>query len=346
MQAEDKNLLKKYLYGQCNPKEYLRVHELLKHPDLQDVMQELTSGEWDEPSGPDEEVNEIVGDWKTKLNSRILSSESAYPKKTAFNKHVKKQVVLRYAAVWAGVFLMAMLAVWQIRTFDNTQHLELRQITNRQGKPLKYLLPDGSEVYLAAGSRLYSPAKFDGNTRELSLEGEAFFQVKRDESKPFIVRTGKIQTRVLGTSFKINANQGQPVVVSVATGKVTVSADNIKQTQTLAILTPGLKVTWNSKTGRAVQGKVDIYGLEQWKSGSMVFDDQTMSQIALELQRRYAVKIDFIDAEMANMQISGTFPSNKTIGQVMTALAIAGKFRFETQNNKSFKIFNTARAPM
>lgn len=340
MQAEDKNLLKKYLYSYCSPKEHLRIRELLRHPDLQDVMQDLTSGEWDEPAIPDEGVNEIVGDWKTKLNSRILFSESAYPKKITFNKNVKKQIFLRYAAVWAGLLLMAMLTVWQIRKLDNTQHSKLHQITNRYGKPLKYRLPDGSEVYLAAGSRLYCPTNFEGNTREISLEGEAFFQVKRDESKPFIIQTGKIRTRVLGTSFKINANLGQPIVVAVASGKVSVSANDTKHIETLAILTAGLKVTWNSKTGKAVQGKVDIYGLEQWKLGSMVFDDQAMSQIALELQKRYSIKIDFIDADIANRQISGTFPSSKTIGQVMNTLAIAGKFRFETQDNKSFKIFN------
>jgi len=173
------------------------------------------------------------------------------------------------------------------------------------------------------------------------LKGEAFFQVKNNPSMPFIIHTGEIHTLVLGTSFKVQAFDGQPLVVSVSTGKVMVSLHNDGQAKTLAFLTPGLKVTWNSLTCKAIQDSVDIFNLNQWKSGNMVFEEQTMEQIASELQRRYAVKIDIIDKEISGNQVSGTFPAVKTIDKVMNTLEIAGKFRYKTIDNKSFKIYKT-----
>lgn len=340
MQAEDKDLLKKFLYGYCTPEENLKVQELLKQPGIQEVMQELTLQEWNEPASSDGTANTVISSWKEKLNNRILMGELETEEKQV-NRRVRRLSFLRYAAVWTGLLLMSGVAVWQFKKTDHSNNIALVQKNNMQGQPVKYLLPDSSEVYLGAGSRLSYPVQFAGNKREINLQGEAFFQVKHNASKPFIIHTGEIQTQVLGTSFKVKAFDGQPLVVAVATGKVGVSSHNGEQSKTLALLTPGLKITWNSKTQKAVQGTVDIYSLEQWKSGDMVFEDQPMEQIAAELQRRYTIKIDFMDRVVANNQVSGTFPSNKPVDKVMNTLAMAGKFRFETKDNKSFKIYKT-----
>lgn len=340
MRAEDKDLLKKFLYGHCTPEENLKVQELLKQPDTQEVMQELTLQEWNDPASSDGTANTVISSWKEKLNNRILMGELETEEKQQVNRRVRRLSFLRYAAVWTGLLLISGVAIWQFKKTDHSNNIALVQKNNMQGQPVKYLLPDSSEVYLGAGSRLSYPVQFAGNKREINLQGEAFFQVKHNESKPFIIHTGEIQTQVLGTSFKVKAFNGQPLVVAVATGKVGVSSHIGEQSKTLALLTPGRKITWNSKTGKAVQGTVDVYSLEQWKAGDMVFEDQSMEQIAAELQRRYAVKIDFIDKDVTTNQVSGTFPSNKPVNKIMNTLSMAGKFRYETKDNKSFKIYN------
>jgi len=347
MQAEDKELLKKFLYGHCTPEENQRVQELLLLPDAEEVMQELTFQEWNEPEMPVAEsasatgISTVMNRWKEKLNTRIAAGAQETEETEWVSKPGINVFSLRYAAVWAGLLIVGFLAIQQFRKTNRPDIITYVQKINRQNKPVKYLLPDSSEVYLGPGSRLRFPAQFAGRTRELSLQGEAFFQVKHNALKPFMIHTGEILTQVLGTSFKVQAFEGQRLVVAVATGKVGVSRHTAKLSETLALLTPGHTVTWNSKTGEAVEGTTDISGLQQWTSGDMVFEEQTMAEIALELQRRYAVQLDFADKSIADHQVSGTFPANKPIEKIMKALAAAGKFQYETSNHKSFKIYKS-----
>src|SRR6202000_336004 len=93
---------------------------------------------------------------------------------------------------------------------------------NPRGQRSVVRLSDSTIVYLGPDSKINFPGRFNGKTRELNLEGEAFFQVKKDHQHPFIIHTGDVSTTVLGTSFKITAFKGEPLTVSVATGKVRV----------------------------------------------------------------------------------------------------------------------------
>ena len=244
----------------------------------------------------------------------------------------------------AAVVLITGCALFFYMTQQSDAKLEsiaFVQKSNLNGQPVKYTLPDGSEIYLGAGSSIRYPKDFSGETRELDLQGEAFFQVTHNPDRPFIIHTGEINTQVLGTSFKVSAFTNQPVEVAVATGKVGVTRTTGAVTTTLAMLTPGLSITYNLATQKAVPGKVEVYGLQQWKAGDLVFEDEPMAAIAVELQRRYGIKIDIVDKDVADNQVSGTFNAGKSAQQVMKILAIAGKFRFETTDYTSFKIYKT-----
>ena len=247
----------------------------------------------------------------------------------------------RYAAVWAALLFIGALAIMQLQKINREQNIKHLQFSNAKNHPVKYMLPDSSEVYLGSGSQINFSQDFVSKTRELTLQGEAFFDVKHDEKRPFIIHTGEIHTQVLGTSFKVQAFNGQPTVVAVATGKVGVSRKTSKLSQTLALLTPGHTITWNAETGKAIAGEVNLKSLQQWKTGDMVFEEQTMASIALELQHRYGVNISFFDKSVAQNQVSGTFPADKPIMKIMNILAAAGKFRYETSNQNNFKIYKT-----
>ena len=255
------------------------------------------------------------------------------------DKPVRRLHFMRYAAVWAGIIMIAGFTLWQFTKPGVKDQIAFIERTNIKGRPVRYMLPDSSSVYLGAGSKLRYSNDFNGDIREIELLGEAFFQVKHDASKPFIIHTGEIQTQVLGTSFKVQAFKSHPVFVAVATGKVGVSRQDRKSSRTLALLEPGHTLTWNGKTGKAVEGTVEIYSLEQWKSGELVFEEQPMEQIALELQRRYSVQIEFLDKSIEDNQVSGTFPADRSVERVMNTLAVAGKFQYKTDDHKTFKIY-------
>jgi transmembrane sensor len=326
---EDEKLLTNYFYGKCTPEEKLRAQELLHAPEAEDFFRRLSWKEWNEPVQEDEIIRATHARWKKNVDARILSMEGDTLKRNSPVRWLKK---FRYAAIWLGVLLVSSILVWQWQTGGQSKQAT---ITNRQSIPVRYLLPDSSAVFLAAESTVSYPEHFTGKTREINLQGEAFFQVTPDPNKPFIIHTGDISTRVLGTSFKVTALEGRPLEVAVATGKVSVS----RKEETLATLTPGHKVTWYAQEQKAVPGQVSIDGMEQWKNGDLVFDRMDMEYIADELQRRYGVTIVFADGEVKANRVSGTFAASKTVDQVMKTLAIAGKFRYESQDGKTIRIY-------
>lgn len=281
---------------------------------------------------------------KQQLYENITSHPLFKAQSTTDAKVIKLRNWRRVFTYAAAILLIAGSAVFfyqQQEQRTKIDNIAFVKKDNLQGEPVKYMLPDGSEVYLGAGSSIRYPEKFAADTREIDLLGEAFFQVKHDAEKAFIIHTGEINTQVLGTSFKVSAFANQPVVVAVATGKVGVIRTNGEEKTTLALLTPGLSLTYNPVSKNAVQHSVEVYSLLQWKAGELVFEEQTVAQIAVELERRYGIKIEVVDKEIAENQVSGTFQAGKSPQQIMKILAIAGKFKFETINPSSFKIYKT-----
>ena len=344
MEAANKHLLKKFLSDECNQAEMQQVKALLQLKKGKEILDELiieqADAEWNSPV----EINAVMLQRlqlrKAQVNQRIIAPSKSLPA-IKHKRSIIRLSFLKYAAIWSGVVMLAGLALWKVTTKSAQNQVAYIQKTNRESLPVKYFLPDSSEVFLSAGSMIRYPDHFNGDNREIELQGEAFFQVKHIESKPFIIHTGDINTQVLGTSFKVQAFNDQPVVVAVATGKVGVSRHQTDRSETLALLTPGQKITWNSKTGKAVLGLVDVYNLEQWKSGELIFDELELSQVAKELTTRYGVKITIIDKETETYQISGTFSADEPVSKVLKMLSILGKFRYETIDNKSYKIYKT-----
>lgn len=335
MNERQKDLLRKYLDGACSGRELEEVAKLFKLPEANDVFDSLLvekhGSEWDRkfPERP-----ENLEQWRRTVFQRITSEAQ----QTGAGRSSQLPLFLRYAAVWAGLLMVSVFLIWQL---NDQQQLTYLEKVNPSGSPLLFTLPDSSHIYLAAGSKIRYPENFNDELREVTLEGEAFFDVERNPSKPFVINTDNIQTRVLGTSFKIEAFEGQSVIVSVATGKVGVSHHSDKNIETLALLTPGQKITWDRKTLKATQGQVDVYGLEQWTAGSMVFDEKTMLQVAGELQRRYGITLEFVDREVALNKVRTRFPGKKPLSEIMQVLAAVGAFSYETSDNKTYKIYKT-----
>src|SRR5690606_42018287 len=115
-------------------------------------------------------------------------------------------------------------------------------------------------------------------------------------------------------------------------------------TKSLALLPPGLKVTWNGQNGKAVQSKADIASLEQWKAGDMIFDEQLLGRVAGELERRYGVQIVFRDKDLANSRVGGTFSAGEPVTSILKMLSVVGEFSYENKDDKTFTIYKIGRA--
>lgn len=335
MDEKDKKLLIRYFQGKCTSDENIRARELLQNPEAEAFFRHLSWSEWNEPVQGDESARLLHTRWKKKVNARIRATEKTTAKRSTLSLRTRK--TFGYAAIWLGIFFVSGLLIWQWQANGESDQTAMIEKANRQGVPVRYVLPDNSTVFLAAGSTISYPENFKGKSREVQLQGEAFFEVSKNPHKAFIIHTGEISTRVLGTSFRVTAIEGRPLEVAVATGKVGVSHKD----KTLATLTPGYKLSWYPEEQKAVTGQTDIEGLEQWKNGDLIFDNLNMEYIAEELQKRYGVSIIFADEEVKKSRVSGTFAASKSAGQVMKVLAVAGKFAYESEDDKTFRIYKT-----
>nr|WP_245228039.1 FecR domain-containing protein [Pedobacter petrophilus] len=208
-----------------------------------------------------------------------------------------------------------------------------------KGEKVKLVLPDSSVVYLSAGSKLVWPSHFiKGSLRNIKLEGEAFFEVKRDPSSPFIVHSGTMQTQVLGTSFNIYAYpKDHTFSVAVRTGKVKVSANSKGKLKQLSLLTPGMKLLYHLKEQNYSVGTAGIADVNAWVKNSFVFKDATLPNILLSLERYYNVNIELKSNKLSQCRFNATF-SNKSINHVMEEIHImSGKhiqYKIDTVTKK------------
>jgi ferric-dicitrate binding protein FerR (iron transport regulator) len=181
-------------------------------------------------------------------------------------------------------------------------------------------LPDGSSVYLNSDSRIEYPSDFSTKERRVVLHGEAFFNVAKDRSHPFVVDLGKIGVLVTGTKFNVfNYPNEENAEIVLAEGKVNV-IENASNTGTLlANMNPGEQVVYEKNGEKLLLHKVDVSRYISWIDGLLIFRDDTMEKVVHRLERWYNVDITIANPEIKEYIFTGTF-KHETISQVLDLL--------------------------
>jgi transmembrane sensor len=189
-------------------------------------------------------------------------------------------------------------------------------------------LVDGSNIHLNAGTRLKLPESFSETTREVFLEGEAFFDVFRDTRRPFTVKSSSLLVSVLGTSFNVDASQPSQIEVSVATGKVEVSSSN-----DAVILLPNQKALFNLKENKIVKSSSSANDWV-WLSGKLIFDKTPFSEVIVMLEKIYEKPIQ-IDAKMMSCTVTGEFTVRETdLEKILEGLKFVLAFDYKENDGK------------
>ena len=172
-----------------------------------------------------------------------------------------------------------------------------------RGGEYRIELEDGTKVWINSASRLQYPVVFSGDTREVYLEGEAYFEVRRDSSRPFIVHAGQQKVTVLGTSFGITC-YGNEVndYTTLVSGKVNVELEQGKQA---FMLEPGMQVEYNKVSGMVRERRVDVAEFVAWKEGKYVFKQKRLEDILFTLSRWYDFEVFYQNSEMKEVLFSG-----------------------------------------
>lgn len=197
---------------------------------------------------------------------------------------------------------------------------ELKEIT----------LPDSSKVYLNANTSIEYPEQFKGNTREIKLEGEAFFEITKDKAHPFIIHTANAYTKVLGTSFNILARKNsKEIVVSVKTGKVEVGIDN---NNTNVKLEPGSTAKVNLANNSLEKIITPSENYLSWKTKELIFEDVNIAELISILNTYYNVEIT-ANNEILDCHFTGKF-SQPNITDILNVLELSNGFSYEINGDK------------
>lgn len=209
----------------------------------------------------------------------------------AIQPHINKSK--RYSLWWlssaAAIVIVGAFAFYSLQNKTKVQEQSLLSSVTKTGM-LKYLvLPDSSQIWLNASSKINYPASFDKKSRTVFLpQGEAFFKVKRDVTKPFRVYMGELEVKVLGTSFNLNNYsdlEDQTIVVN--TGRVQISHSG----KVLAVLEKGKQLSFHKKTSAFKIKQVDQNLSYSWREGNTILQDANFSVLANVFKNLYGVTL-------------------------------------------------------
>ena len=243
------------------------------------------------------------------------------------------KTILRYAAVFAAVLCTGGILTYQflrkdiITTAGKNSGLETKFVVPL-GQTAELHLPDGTTVWLNSGTALTYSADFSPTNRIITLDGEAFFSVKKDSGHPFLVKTAAVNIKVLGTSFNVEAYNDNlhEVNTTLVNGKVEI--DNFEN-QKLAELSPGQIGRFSKQNGKLNITKIDTSFYTSWKEGFIMFNNTPLEEIALKMERWYNVKFVFRNQQLKNVNYSGTILRGKPIDQILEIMKITANINYK-----------------
>ncbi len=201
-------------------------------------------------------------------------------------------------------------------------------LTGTDGKG-EYLLPDGSTVWLNANSVLTYPELFTEGKREVYLEGEALFEVKKDKSTPFFVKAGGLDIEVIGTRFLVNNYSRKNIVEAVLVqGSVKLNGDYFAEPR---MLHPGELLTYNKQTKQTALYEVDTNNYTNWIHSKLVFDNTNLAQIIINLEKWFDVEIIATPELVRNTHMSFTI-RRESLEEVLTNMALTSPIGHKWEN--------------
>lgn len=276
---------------------------------------------------------------KREVLNKLLKDYSSGTSKRKTPRHIRTALwdnqSSRVAAILIVIFALSFLfhAIVQENSPEKEQQIpqwiSITKSTN-YGEKLNFALPDGSMVWLNAGSNLEFPSAFVDSVRLVKLQGEGFFEVVEDVGKPFKVQTGSLTITALGTSFNVNSRNKNDLRVSLVTGKVMVD-DASREGE--FFLTPGQELAYNPEDKIGLVYPFELELAQGWRKGILVFKKAPFDHVKSELERWYGVTISTSGSYTTSWRFSGKF-ENQTLETVLVSLSNIEEFTYEIEGKR------------
>lgn len=283
-----------------------------------------------------EEKDEILEEIWNSLP--VTTDFSSFAELKKVNKKISSTPRLWYRrmAAVAAIILLPLLGVvtttWFYEKAEIPHEIQMLECFVPNGERKQLILPDGTAVWLNAGSILLYPETF-GETRTLYLSGEGNFTVARDEEKPFIVKTNFIDVEALGTVFNVQSYpDDKQTTTTLESGKVRI--DDKTGTSGSFLLSPNEQLVYDHVNASFTKNSVDASRLSSWTEGYLIFQQETLGNIFRSMERRYNIKINYNDSKFAGLTFTVRFHAQDTLEDALYVLKQIGvNFEYKVKDS-------------
>jgi len=324
MKSSFTDLVEKYLSGNITDEEQLRLLEEMEKEENRPVLNSMIDAALHRQAagGP---VNKRLADISYQMLDVKISQHESNQAAAVVTMPVagRRMQGRKYFVVAASILVVVCAGFYFMlnRSYDKMPDKSPAGLVAAGVYTRHIVLPDSSVVVLHANSSIRLPEGFNTRAREIALTGEAYFDVRHDAGRPFVVHTGIVKTTVLGTAFNIKAYPGmRQVIVSVTRGKVRVE-DNKK---TIATLTHDGQVTYTLKDESTAEQSIDAGTVvTDWTKKDVVFESISFREIAGILSKRYGVVIKFSNEALKDCHVRTSFKGIEPLNEMLDLLCTA-----------------------
>ncbi len=352
------DLLDNFLKGKTSTEERKTLFEIINKEKDQEHITAWFYEKWDEAPAkrPKSESLKTLNELKSALNiDADLDKSFEYINintRTGINNVAFH--FLGYAAVFIAAVFIMYTAYYLYNRQKSSPGAEKYEINVPEGSKSEVALTDGTKIWLNSGSKLAYADYTDSETREVFLEGEAFFDVVENKHKPFIVKTTDIYIKVLGTKFNVRSYPEDNIIeATLISGMIEIEEVNPGKEQKMNItLRPNQKVTF-TKTARipepdknsnakidskpveriSIVKKVDPEIITSWKDNKLIFNNEPFKSLLPKIERWYNVEIQLSDTSIYGYRYTGMF-EKETVEQALDALKLATPFEYTIYKNR------------
>lgn len=277
-----KSIITKYLEGRASDEEQKELLTWLRNKENSIDFNSFKL-EWKKGLNKEQLPEGSKGSWNLIQDHLLHKSYNGWQSTRKINIFFRYAAILFFVISVGSAFFFISNSRFQTPVFYTSVVAENGQIS-------KVELPDGSEVWLNSGSELSYSNLYAAENRKLNLNGEAYFQVNKNDEMPFVVCNGELRVKVLGTKFNVSAyNETETIEVVLETGKVELLSSEVESFQ--YTLNPGDRAIFNKTDRRLNVGVVNTAKYTSWKDGMIHIYDQTLEELAKRLEKRYNQKI-------------------------------------------------------
>lgn len=328
MREEDldiEKIIDRYLTNKFSRQDFIDLMENISQEEGISEFQHRLSQEWEKSMAEDNNADLQERFKQHGEASDIIANSRKQEAPIPSTPRIKIRQSIRYAA--SAAVIIAVSVSMYLFTNKNKEQEEIKicNISIPAGEKKEIKLPDESDIYINSASTLKYPETFEQDRRVVELAGEAFFKITPDKARPFVINTGQISIKVLGTSFNVRSySEDEWIGVTVSTGTVSVS---IFDENSSIQLSPNEELWINKKNRFFQKSKKDILQASSWRDGYLYFDKAPIKDVINTLNRKYAVNIA-LERPREEYTITGEH-DNKSLQSVLESICFITKLKLK-----------------